>query len=143
MYANTGPLLARIVMLMPMFIKSLFLALLFVSGSAFAEWLLITKSPKGETVYIDPATIRKDGDMRTFWRKAEYKDGGKYGDFFSGRSKVEINCKKEEIRMLSLATFSAPNLGGEMTMSEDYPNERFSAIAPGTINNTFMQLVCK
>ena len=47
-------------------------ALLFVSGSAFAEWRLIAESAKGDMVYIDPATVRKDGNMRTYWRKIEF-----------------------------------------------------------------------
>jgi hypothetical protein len=116
-------------------------ALLFVSGSAFAEWRLIAESAKGDMVYIDPATVRKDGNMRTYWRKIEYKIRGKYGDI-SSRAKFEIDCKKEAIRMMSLASFSDPNLSGEVISKQDFPNDGFSAIAPETINNVFMQLVC-
>jgi hypothetical protein len=142
MYANTGLLLARIVMLMPMFIKTLFLALLFVSGSALAEWQHVGTNPQGDLFYIDLATIRKDGNMRTMWRKTEYKKRTKYGDF-SARGKFEIDCKRELVRLLAFTTFSEPNLLGNLMFKDDTPNDSFQAIAPDTIDNTFMQLVCK
>ena len=142
MYANTGLLLARIVMLMPMFIKTLFLALLFVSSSAFAGWQLVdVHLAQGHMFYIDPATIRKDGNMRTFWRKTEYKS--RINGDMSARSKIEIDCKKESYRFLALAGFSEPNLMGTTTYQADYPNDPFVSIAPDTIDNTFMQRVCK
>jgi hypothetical protein len=142
MYANTGLILARIVMLMPMFIKTLFLALLFVSGSAFAEWRFITVNSNNDSVYIDPNTIRKDGNMRTYWWKAEYKKRGKAGEM-SSRAKYEVDCKKEVNRLLAFASFAEPNLRGEIITSGDYPNDSFMAIAPETIDNTLMQIVCK
>ena len=142
MYANTGLLLAIIVMLMPMFIKSLFLALLFVSGSAFAEWRFIEESSLGDMYYIDPTTIRKDGNLRTMWIKAEFKIREKDGAI-STREKLEIDCKKEAVRMLASASFADPNLMGQVIESMDYPNRPFRAIAPATINDTLMQRVCK
>jgi len=142
MYANTGLLLARIVMLMPMFIKTLFLALLFVSGSALAEWRFLVENAKDDMYYIDLETIRKDGNMRTFWSKTESKSRGKDGTI-SYREKLEIDCKKEGVRILAIATFAEPNLRGTMIFQGDFPNAPFDAIAPGTIDNTFMRLVCK
>jgi len=142
MYANTGLLLARIVMLMPMFIKTLFLALLFVSGSAFAEWQLISINDQDTMFYIDPATIRKDGNMRTFWRKSEFKSRGNTGDM-STRAKIEIDCKKEAYRFLAVAGFSESNLTGKMNFSTDFPNQPFIAIAPDTTDSAFMKKVCK
>ena len=142
MYAITGLLLPRIVMLMPMFIKTLFLALLFLSGSAFAEWQLVDIGPQGDMFYIDPATIRKDGNMRTVWRKKEVKTREKDG-VSSSRAKLEIDCKKELIRVVSFASFADPNLRGELLARGDYPNDAFSAIAPYTLNSAYMEMVCK
>ena len=117
-------------------------ALLFVSGSAFAEWRFLVENSAGDVYYIDPATIRKDGNMRTFWSKSEIKSFREDGSI-SAREKLEIDCKKEAVRLLSLATFGKPNLRGALISSVDYPNAPFDAIAPDTIDNRFMQLVCK
>jgi len=141
MYANTGLLCASIVMLMPMFIKTLSLALLLVSGSAFAEWRFLTASTTGNDFYFDPATIRKDGDMRTVWTKTEIKTPVR--GVSSMRTKLEINCKKELIRDVAFAVFTKPNLNGELLSQEDLPNAPFTAIAPDTIDNAWMRLICK
>ena len=93
-------------------------------------------------LYIDPATIRKDGNMRTFWRKAEFKRRSNTDDM-STRAKIEIDCKKEAYRFLAVAGFSESNLTGKMNFSTDFSNQAFIAIAPDTIDNKFMQLVCK
>ena len=129
-------------MLMPMFIKTLSLALLFVSGSAFAEWSFLFESTSGNMYYIDPTTIRKDGNLRTFWAKTEFKKRLKGGSI-SGREKLEIDCKKEAVRLLAAATFADPKLRGELIESGDFPNGPFEAIAPATVDYAFMQRVCK
>ena len=142
MYAILGLLLARIVMLMPMFIKTLFLALFFVSGSAFAEWRFLTASTTGNDFYFDPATIRKDGNIRTAWMKLELKTAD-IDEVRSSRAKFEIDCKKETIRFLTEARFAEPSLMGKLLSDKDFPNAPPTLIAPETINNTLMQMVCK
>lgn len=143
MYANTGLLLARIVMLMPMFIKTLFLALLFVSGSALAEWRFFSEGLiSGNKFYIDPATVRKDGNMRTGWEKVEIKTAGT-DEVRSTRAKFEIDCKKETILFLTEAGFAEPNLMGKLLSDIDYPYATPKLIAPETSNYTLMQKVCK
>jgi len=117
-------------------------ALLFVSGSAFAEWRFLVENAKDDMYYIDLETIRKDGNMRTFWSKTESKSRRKDGTI-SYREKLEIDCKKEGVRILAIATFAEPNLRGTLIFQGDFPNAPFDAIAPGTIDNTFMRLVCK
>jgi hypothetical protein len=142
MYAITELLLERIVMFLPMLNRTLFLTLLLASGSALAEWQLIAINDQDSMFYIDPATIRKDGNMRTFWRKSEFKSRGNTGSM-STRAKIEIDCKKEAYRFFAVTGFAESNLSGRMFFSTDFPNDPFIAIAPDTIDSTFMQRVCK
>jgi hypothetical protein len=142
MYVITGLLLARIVMLMPMFIKTLSLALLFVSGSAFAEWQFVIESSAENKFFIDPTTIRKDGNMRTAWEKVEKKNPDENG-MRSYRLKFKIDCKKELFYVLAVTSFAEPNLMGKMLLNENYPIEVPVHIAPQTDHSAFMQLVCK
>jgi len=142
MYANTGLLLARIVMLMPMFIKTLFLALLFVSGSALAEWQFFDEGEGENKFFIERATVRKDGNVRTAWIKVEFKITNEDG-VRSSRAKFEIDCKKETIRFLTEARFAEPNLKGKLVSDKDFPNSLPTLIAPETINSILMKMVCK
>jgi len=126
----------------PILIKTLFLALLFVSGSAFAEWQFIGQSVTGNKFYIDLATIRKDGNMRTFWAKGEKKtpDADKT---LSYRTKVEIDCKKEISRVVTETTFDEPSLMGNILSNQNYPYASPVHIAPESMHNTMMMIVCK
>jgi len=133
-------------MLLPMLNRTLFLTLLLVSGSAFAEWRFITEGSLGNKFFIDLATIRKDGNMRTAWMKLELKLDAKTSeidDWRSARSKIEIDCKKELIRLVATTTFAEPSLLGKVVTNKDFPYEPFTPIAPETINSTFMQIMCR
>jgi hypothetical protein len=123
--------------------KKLFLvSLMLTAGSAFAEWYFLVGSRGGHKHYFDPATIRKDGNMRTFWHKAEYMHRRKDGAF-SVRQRLQIDCKKETIRVLAQATFPEPNFWGEAIKDEDTPNAPFIAIAPETVDHSFMLMMCQ
>ena len=136
-----GATLASIVMLMPMFIKTLILALLFVSGSVCAEWLKIGEGMDDSSFYIDPATIRQDGNLRTVWRKVELKIRAEGGQI-SSRSKLEFDCKKELFRLLAFSQFSEQMLAGKLLGYGDFPDARYRAIAPDTMDSDMMKVVC-
>jgi hypothetical protein len=78
--------------------KTIFLMLLaVVSSSAAAEWVEVSKS-ETVTVYADPATIRKAGDMVKMWTLSDYKTPDDVH-----RSRVyqhEYDCKEWQIRLL-------------------------------------------
>ena len=74
--------------------KKLFLVvLMMLACSAWAEWVMFTKAKNEEvTHYFDPATIRKDGNMRRVWRVQELKQRTADGEK-SRRMRIEYDCK--------------------------------------------------
>lgn len=122
--------------------KLFFVSLMLLADSAFAEWYFLVGSREGNSYYFDPATIRKNGNMRTFWSKAELKSRRKDGAF-SVRQRLQVDCKKETIRVLAQATFPEPDFWGEAIKDEDSPNATFTAIAPDTIDHAFMLMMCQ
>jgi hypothetical protein len=52
---------------------SLITLLVLTSGSAEAEWMSITKTEEGTTVYADPDTIRRKGDLVKMWELYDFK----------------------------------------------------------------------
>ena len=50
-----------------------------LTGYAWAEWVLVAKSERGVFFYIDPASIRREGNLRKFWKLADFKDRDKSG----------------------------------------------------------------
>ena len=113
-----------------------------LAGSAWAEWVLVTKSEeRGVFFYIDPASIRKEGNLRKFWQLADFKELNKSIDK-SFRSKFELDCKEEIFRVSSITTFSESMLKGNITNSFNYPNSEWESIAPGTMDADTMKYVC-
>jgi hypothetical protein len=58
-----------------------------VTGAAWAEWLKVAENDSAD-YYIDPATIRKDGNLRKVWDMYNTKEPGK-GGALSIRAKAE------------------------------------------------------
>ena len=105
--------------------KALLLSLLLlVTGSAWADWVALG-AVDDETFYIDPATIRKDGNLRKVWEIVDHKQRQRNGEF-SIRSRKEYDCSGERVRTLTLSTHSGPMATGETIASGD-PRARTTA----------------
>ena len=120
--------------------KLIFALLMFFSCSLRAEWVLVGEGPSGNK-YIDPATIRREGDLIKYWALSNIRVRNKEGNM-SWRTREELDCKKERYRMTSLTTFSDSMLGGSMNGNFNYPNEEWSDIPPGTLDAAKMKYVC-
>ena len=120
--------------------KKLFLVcLLMLAGSAWAEWVMYSKSEKS-TFYYDPATIRKDGNMRRVWELHDLRMRRNNG-VISRRMRQEYDCKEERYRFLFVSGHSEPMAKGEILITEGEDNV-WDAIAPGTISDEILKIVC-
>lgn len=121
--------------------KKLFLVcLLMLAGSAWAEWVVYSKTEEDGTFYLDPATIRKDGNMRRVWLLRNFNQRNKDGAM-SSRNRMEIDCKQERFRFLALSTHSEPMAGGTVWTQEGEANN-WMAIPPDTTAETIFNLLC-
>ena len=127
--------------------KLILVLLLFISYSAWADkhygtkWVWVAGTIEGDAYYIDPATIRKEGTLRKYWKLADLKAPNKNGDM-SWRVREELDCKKERYRITSLTTFSDSMIKGRITGNYNIPNDEWSDIAPGTLDDYVMKYVC-
>jgi len=83
------------------------------SAPAYGEWVEVSANVEsGETVYVDPGTIRRKGDIAEMWvlydnKTAQPAVGHAY---LSKKVQNEYNCKEAMKRMLSVTEFSG-NMG--------------------------------
>lgn len=120
--------------------KKLFLVvLLMLCGSAWAEWVFVAETDE-DFFYIDPATIRKDGNMRRVWRLTSFKQPSKDGTL-SHRDRSEFDCTQERYRILELSAHSEPMAGGKVTAIEK-GDGLWDEIAPGTPVEEMLNLLC-
>jgi hypothetical protein len=119
--------------------KTLLLALLLVTGSAWAEWLKVGSSTE-DTFYFDSSTIRVEGDKRKVWELVDYKERDKYGAF-SARMRNEYDCKRE-VQILSATLHSKSMAAGKTLSNEQYTTEDWSDVPPATSALTVLKIVC-
>ena len=95
----------------------LFTLLTLSSAPAYAEWVEVSVNAEaGETVYVDPDTIRRRGDIAEMWvlydnTTAQPAVGHAY---LSKKVQNEYNCKEEMKRMVSVKEFSGHMGSGEI-----------------------------
>ena len=119
--------------------KLLLVGLMMLAGSAWAEWVVFGESDSG-TSYFDPATIRKDGNMRRVWNLQDFRKRDNDG-VMSLRMRREYDCKQERYRYLAISGHSKPKAGGTVLQSGGEDND-WVVIAPRTIAETLLNRVC-
>ena len=92
-------------------------------GPVYAEWVAVEKDylvPGLRTVYIDPATIRREGNLVTLWQLIDFKwMQGNVGmgiypgphRFFSTKTHKQFDCAGKLVRLLAFTDLNY-GLGG-------------------------------
>lgn len=111
-----------------------------VAAPVWAEWVKVAVTEDGSVAYyIDPASLRKEGNFRKVWQIADLKQ--REDGEMSTRSRDEYDCKEERRRILSLSSYSEPMAGGETLWSKDGVRE-WRAIPPGSVSAGILKIVC-
>lgn len=119
--------------------RMLLCLLALVAVPAWAEWVKVAES-NDATIYVDPATIRKDGDLRTVWTVHDLKEKGKSGEM-SRRALEAHDCKEARYRTLSYSLYPEPMSGGQLLRTNDYVS-RWTVSVPDTPPWDIARFVC-
>lgn len=123
----------------------LFLVALLTPAMAQAEWVKLTSASAGEvTVYVDPATIKREGNVVAFSTLFDYATVRTLSGepFQSATMQNEIDCAGRKNRILFVSSHSKSMAGGHVvsTSTGDAP---WTRIAPKTIVSAAFEFVCK
>ena len=124
----------------------LLLILLILTGQpAYAEWVLVSGDDEaGLKVYVDPATLRRNGNLAKMWDLFDYKTLQIVaGDSLMSMKRFnEYDCTEERTRMLGYTWFSGNKGNGNVVYStmEQLPWE---PVVPRTINGTLLKVACE
>lgn len=120
--------------------KNIFVLILFlISSNVIAEWVFYSESNNGNTFYLDPDTIEKNGQKVKLWAKVNAPSNSHLKSF---RDFIEIDCKNKTKLLFQRTGFSEIDLNGEPFADDSYRNI-LDHIAPGTIDNRLFKYVCK
>jgi hypothetical protein len=117
----------------------LYFLIALVAAPARAEWVVVSESNE-LVAYIEPSSIRKNGNFRKVWQVQDLKQRDEHGAM-SRRLLVEYDCKDERFRVLATSTHSEPMAAGKALVSVDIPSA-WSAFAPATPAEDTLEIVC-
>ncbi len=126
---------------------SLITLLLLSSVPAYAEWVSIEKSNQLAgimTVYFDPDTIRRKGNLVTMVQLIDFKtmQGGRSPSRFSStKIQKEFDCAEERLRLLALTDFWG-NMGTGEPAGAYVEGGNWVTVEPDSINQALWKLAC-
>jgi len=133
----------------------LLITLLFLSTvPAYAAWVAVEKdylSPGLQTVYVDPDTIRREGNLVTLWQLIDFKlmQGnagiGPFGfgphRFLSTKSHKEFDCAEKRLRLLAFTEFSR-RMGTGIAANGYVDKDNWLPVKPDSINHALWEVAC-
>jgi len=121
------------------------LMLLMTAGAASAEW---TQSAGNDEVviYVDRATIRRNGNLVKMWELKDFKtvqksSSGARESYFSEKAQNEYDCKEEKMRLLAFSWFSG-KMGTENVVFSDSDPDKWEPIQPASVAETTWKIAC-
>jgi hypothetical protein len=127
----------------------LLIALLALSSRpVYAEWVSIDgkfeEGPTPYTVYVDPDTIGRNGDVVKLWALMDFKiiQTEPSPSHLSVKSQREFNCTDEHVRLLALTAFSGHMGNGNAVYSYSDSNDRGIAVELDSVAHRLWKFAC-
>ena len=123
--------------------RLLLIIFLFLSSApAYAEWVEVGITDEA-TVYADPDTIRRKGDLVKMWYLHDFKTTQTVlkKSYLSSRSQDEYDCTEDRHRALATTSFSG-NMGSGKVRSSYSIKGKWEPVPPGTITQTLWKVAC-
>jgi len=118
--------------------------LLLSSAPAYAEWVQVSDTDEaGKTVYVDPATIRRNRNLVTMWQFYDYKTVQTVAGigFLTVKEQWEFDCAEERSRVLALKEFSG-NMGNGTVVYTNSQVGKWLPVMPGSMSHTVWKVAC-
>lgn len=106
---------------------------------ARAQWEVVAKT-FAVVIYINPASLRKDGDLREVWSIQDLRERDEDGEM-SRLVLLQLDCREELFRPLAASTHDEPMAFGATLFSS---NRTFGwqTIPPGSLAGGVLKVVC-
>ena len=124
------------------------ITLLFLSSvPAYAEWVAVERnylSPGIQTLYVDPDTIRREGNPVTMWQLIDFKwmQGNRSPSrFLSTKTQKQFDCAEARTRLLRATDFWGHMGTGEP--AEAYIEKgNWVRVEPDSMNQALWEVAC-
>ena len=123
------------------------------SEPAYAEWVAVENDyllPGLQTVYVDPDTIRREGNLVTMWQLIDFKlMQGNAGmgilgvghRVLSTKTHKQFDCAEKRFRVLAVTDFSG-NMGTGIPAGAYIDGGNWVPVEPKSINQALWEVAC-
>ena len=120
------------------------LILLVTATVASAEWTVAERDDE-LILYVDKATIRRNGNLVRMWDMTDYKTLQKSAagnPFLSVKTQREYDCKEEKMRLLAFTQFNRQMGQGNVVYSNGNYKDEFEPIEPRSFGEALWKVAC-
>ena len=125
------------------------ITLLLLNGvPTYAEWVAVEKDylmPGLQTVYVDPGTIHREGNLVTLWQLIDFKwmQGSARGPtrFMSTETHKQFDCTDKRLRLLAFTEFSHRMATGLRNVGH-VDTGNWLSVEPDSINQALWEIAC-
>ena len=121
--------------------------LLLSSGPVSAEWVAVEETyqvPGLRTVYVDPGTIRREGNLVTLWLLMDFKwmQGNRSPSrFLSTKTQMQFDCAEKRLRLLAYSEFLRHM--GTGRRNDGYVDKgNWVPVKPDSMNQALWEVAC-
>ena len=117
--------------------------LLLSSGPAYAEWVKVSSTDHGLTVYADPDSISRKGALVKMWSLYDFKTEQYVLGLMllSSKGHIEYDCAQERFRGLAVAEFSG-NMGKGTVVHTDSTEGKWIPLTPNGVDQALWTVAC-
>jgi Surface-adhesin protein E len=110
----------------------------------FDMFIGIANSPSGLTAYVNPSTIRKDGNKVAIWSLFDFQAARTAANgqtYMSARSLSEYDCKASKSRLLAFSWYSK-NMGGGKVVFSNSDIQEWEPVLPDSLIGSIWKYAC-
>ncbi len=133
-------------------LKNAWIGMLLLSGMSLAagaaNWILLTRHDDIE-IYVDDASVAKQGKMRQVWDRTDYPSPqtmvfSPFKQYRSMKALGYFNCAEKTGALRELVLFAGTSGSGEVVGHVTIPIDHldFKTMVPGTVGAVLMRYVC-
>jgi len=122
----------------------LLIFLVLSSGPVYAEWMAVEQLAGIMTVYVDPDTIHRKGNLVTMWQLIDFTtmQGGRSPSRFSStKIQKQFDCAEDHLRLLALTDFWG-NMGTGEATGATIGGGHWIPIERESLNHALWEVAC-
>ena len=126
--------------------KKLFFLLILISTSSYGQlWEPVVENDDGSVYSYDPTTVKREGDIVTYWELSDFSKPLKYGHLMvaSSKSKIIQDCKNNRYKVGDLMDYDGHKGTGNIINVAMVTETNWYKGGDGSVNEVMKNLVCK